>query len=94
MASAEFRQSTPFTKNPIKAHNLECSNSASDSVCACPAAGPGSVPSRAERLVEIYFSPFNSADCVSLMARLTTYMGCQVGQVANLLGLATVVQPL
>ena len=33
-------------------------------------------PLRTERLVEIYFSPFNTGDCVSLVARMTTYMGC------------------
>ena len=51
-------------------------------------------PSCAERLVDIYFSPFNIANCVSVVARMTTYMGSQVGQVFSLLGLGTVVQPL
>ena len=51
-------------------------------------------PLRAERLVEIYFSPFNIGDCVSLVAHMTMYMGCQVGQVVSLLGLSTVVRPL
>ena len=61
--------------------------------CA-PVTGPPRVqsPSRVERLVEIYFSLFNIGDCVSLVAHMTTCMGCHVGQVDSLLGLGTVVK--
>ena len=31
-------------------------------------------PPGAERLVEIYLSPFNTGDCVSLVARMITYI--------------------
>ena len=36
----------------------------------------------------------STLETVSLVARVTTYMGCQVGQVVSLLGLGTAVRPL
>ena len=76
----------------------EGSNSASGSalVACAPVTQRRRVQSslRVERLAEIYFSPFNIGDCVSLVAHMATYMGCQAGQVVSLLGLSTVVQSL
>ena len=40
-------------------------------VSSAKSAVGASIPARA-KVVEIYFSPFNVGDCVSLMARMTT----------------------
>ena len=73
---------------------LSREGSDSGSVCACHAAALGSIPVARGEACRDLFLAFNIGDCVSLVARMTTYMGCQVGQVVSLLGLGTVVQSL
>ena len=68
---------------------IEGSNSGSGSVCTCRAATPGSIPVARGEACGHYFLPFNIGDCVCLVARMTTYMGCQAAQVVSLLGLGT-----
>ena len=72
------------------------SNSASGSVCACHTAAPGSIPvACGEARGDLPLTLQHWRLCrLSLVARMTAYMGCQVGQVVSLLGLGTVVQPL
>ena len=71
---------------------MKC-NSASGSVCACHAVVPGSIPVvRGEACGDLFLA-LHIEDCVSLVARMATYMGCQGSQVVSLLDLGTVVQP-
>ena len=52
---------------------------------ACPPVMPTALGSRpvAERLVEVYFLPFNLEDCASLVAHMTTLNGSAISLILS-----------